>query len=81
MTPRAWLLFGAVSLVWGVPYFFIKVAVDDGVPPGVRGLVAGGPGGHDPAAGGGPAWGAAGAGRPLGRSPPTPPARSRCRSC
>jgi drug/metabolite transporter (DMT)-like permease len=34
MTPRAWLLFGAVSLVWGVPYFFIKVAVDDGVPPG-----------------------------------------------
>jgi drug/metabolite transporter (DMT)-like permease len=33
MTRRAWLLFGAVSLVWGVPYFFIKVAVDDGVPP------------------------------------------------
>ena len=33
MTPRAWLLFGAVSLVWGVPYFFIKVAVEDGVPP------------------------------------------------
>jgi drug/metabolite transporter (DMT)-like permease len=33
MTPRAWLLFGAVSVVWGVPYFFIKVAVDDGVPP------------------------------------------------
>lgn len=33
MTPRAWLLFAAVSIVWGVPYFFIKVAVDDGVPP------------------------------------------------
>jgi drug/metabolite transporter (DMT)-like permease len=33
MTPRAWLLFAAVSVVWGVPYFFIKVAVDDGVPP------------------------------------------------
>ena len=33
MTRRAWLLFGAVSLVWGVPYFFIKVAVEDGVPP------------------------------------------------
>ena len=33
MTRRAWLLFGAVSLVWGVPYFFIKIAVDDGVPP------------------------------------------------
>jgi drug/metabolite transporter (DMT)-like permease len=34
MTPRAWLLFGAVSVVWGVPYFFIKVAVDADVPPG-----------------------------------------------
>jgi drug/metabolite transporter (DMT)-like permease len=34
VTPRAWLLFGSVSVVWGVPYFFIKVAVDDGVPPG-----------------------------------------------
>jgi drug/metabolite transporter (DMT)-like permease len=33
VTPRAWLLFAAVSVVWGVPYFFIKVAVDDGVPP------------------------------------------------
>ena len=26
-------VFAAVSVVWGVPYFFIKVAVDDGVPP------------------------------------------------
>jgi drug/metabolite transporter (DMT)-like permease len=34
MTPRAWLLFAAVSVVWGVPYFFIKVAVDADVPPG-----------------------------------------------
>ena len=34
MTARAWLLFTCVSVVWGVPYFFIKVAVDDGVPPG-----------------------------------------------
>ena len=33
MTARAWLLFAAVSVVWGVPYFFIKVAVDDGMPP------------------------------------------------
>jgi drug/metabolite transporter (DMT)-like permease len=33
MTSRAWLLFGCVSVVWGVPYFFIKVAVDEGVPP------------------------------------------------
>jgi drug/metabolite transporter (DMT)-like permease len=34
VSPRAWLLFASVSVVWGVPYFFIKVAVDDGVPPG-----------------------------------------------
>jgi drug/metabolite transporter (DMT)-like permease len=33
MSPRAWLLFAAVSVVWGVPYFFIKVAVDADVPP------------------------------------------------
>jgi drug/metabolite transporter (DMT)-like permease len=33
MTARAWVLFAAVSLVWGVPYFFIKVAVDADVPP------------------------------------------------
>lgn len=32
MTVRAWLLFAAVALVWGVPYFFIKVAVEAGVP-------------------------------------------------
>jgi drug/metabolite transporter (DMT)-like permease len=34
VTARAWLLFAAVSVVWGVPYFFIKVAVSAGVPPG-----------------------------------------------
>jgi drug/metabolite transporter (DMT)-like permease len=33
VTARAWLAFGAVSVLWGIPYFFIKVAVDDGVPP------------------------------------------------
>jgi drug/metabolite transporter (DMT)-like permease len=33
MTARAWLLFVAVAVVWGVPYFFIKVAVDADVPP------------------------------------------------
>jgi drug/metabolite transporter (DMT)-like permease len=33
VTARAWLLFAAVSVVWGVPYFFIKVAVEAGVPP------------------------------------------------
>ncbi|HEV3505926.1 MAG TPA: EamA family transporter, partial [Actinomycetes bacterium] len=29
MTARAWVLFAAVSVVWGVPYFFIKVAVGE----------------------------------------------------
>ena len=33
MSARAWALFGAVSVLWGIPYLFIKVAVDDGVPP------------------------------------------------
>ncbi len=35
MDRRAWTLFAAVSLVWGVPYFFIRVAVDAGLSPGV----------------------------------------------
>jgi drug/metabolite transporter (DMT)-like permease len=29
MTARGWVLFAAVSVVWGVPYLFIKLAVDD----------------------------------------------------
>src|SRR6266540_1251774 len=33
VTPRAWLLFAVCSAVWGVPYVFIKVAVDSGLPP------------------------------------------------
>ena len=33
MTTRAWLLFALSSIIWGVPYLFIKVAVDGGVPP------------------------------------------------
>jgi drug/metabolite transporter (DMT)-like permease len=33
VTPRAWLLFAVCSAVWGVPYLFIKVAVDSGLPP------------------------------------------------
>jgi drug/metabolite transporter (DMT)-like permease len=33
MTPRAWLLFAASSVIWGVPYLFIKIAVDAGVHP------------------------------------------------
>ena len=33
MSARAWALFAAVSVLWGIPYFFIKVAVDDGISP------------------------------------------------
>lgn len=32
MTRRAWLLFAAVSLLWGVPYLLIKVAVAELAP-------------------------------------------------
>ena len=30
MSPRAWALFAAVSVLWGVPYLMIKVAVEEG---------------------------------------------------
>jgi drug/metabolite transporter (DMT)-like permease len=33
VSPRAWGLFSAVAILWGIPYLLIKVAVDDGVPP------------------------------------------------
>src|SRR3954469_24013441 len=33
MSPRGWAAFAAMSMIWGVPYLFIKVAVDDGVSP------------------------------------------------
>jgi drug/metabolite transporter (DMT)-like permease len=33
MSARAWTAFAAVSTLWGMPYLFIKIAVDDGVPP------------------------------------------------
>jgi len=33
MNRRAWLAFGALSVIWGVPYLFIKVAVDGGISP------------------------------------------------
>jgi drug/metabolite transporter (DMT)-like permease len=33
MSTRAWAAFGAVSALWGLPYLFIKIAVDDGVSP------------------------------------------------
>jgi drug/metabolite transporter (DMT)-like permease len=35
MSARAWAGFAAMSTVWGIPYLFIKIAVDDGVPPAV----------------------------------------------
>ena len=33
MSARAWIAFASVSVLWGIPYLFIKVAVDDGMPP------------------------------------------------
>ena len=33
MSARAWALFAAVAFLWGIPYLFIKVAVDDGLSP------------------------------------------------
>jgi drug/metabolite transporter (DMT)-like permease len=33
MSARAWTAFATVSTLWGIPYLFIKIAVDDGVPP------------------------------------------------
>jgi drug/metabolite transporter (DMT)-like permease len=33
VSSRAWALFAAVSALWGIPYLFIKIAVDDGLSP------------------------------------------------
>jgi drug/metabolite transporter (DMT)-like permease len=33
MSTRAWAAFAAMAMLWGIPFLFIKVAVDDGVPP------------------------------------------------
>src|SRR6516225_9713013 len=33
MSRRAWIAFGAVSLIWGIPYLFIRIAVRHGVTP------------------------------------------------
>lgn len=33
MSARAWGLFAAVSTLWGIPYLFIKIAVNGGMPP------------------------------------------------
>jgi drug/metabolite transporter (DMT)-like permease len=29
VSPRAWILFASVGVIWGVPYLFIKIAVDE----------------------------------------------------
>jgi drug/metabolite transporter (DMT)-like permease len=33
MSARGWAGFAAMSLIWGIPYLFIKIAVDGGVSP------------------------------------------------
>jgi drug/metabolite transporter (DMT)-like permease len=33
VSPRAWTLFAVVSVLWGIPYLFISIAVDGDVPP------------------------------------------------
>jgi len=33
MSARAWVMFGAMSFLWGIPYLFIKIAVDEGLSP------------------------------------------------
>jgi drug/metabolite transporter (DMT)-like permease len=33
LSARAWVAFASVSTLWGIPYLFIKIAVEDGVPP------------------------------------------------
>jgi len=34
MSRRAWLLFAAMCVIWGIPYLMIKVVVDAGISPG-----------------------------------------------
>src|SRR5688572_9052696 len=33
MTARAWAGFATMSVLWGIPYLFIKIAVDEGLSP------------------------------------------------
>ncbi len=35
MSRRAWIAFAAASVIWGIPYLFIRIAVRDGVTPPV----------------------------------------------
>jgi drug/metabolite transporter (DMT)-like permease len=34
VTRRAWAAFAAVSVIWGIPYLLIRIAVRHGIPPG-----------------------------------------------
>ncbi len=33
MSRRAWIAFAAISVIWGIPYLFIRIAVRDGITP------------------------------------------------
>ena len=35
VSTRAWMIFAAVSPLWGIPYLLIKIAVNGGVTPGL----------------------------------------------
>jgi drug/metabolite transporter (DMT)-like permease len=35
MSRRAWIAFAAISVIWGIPYLFIRIAVRDGISPPV----------------------------------------------
>ena len=37
MTRQAWLLFAAMSVIWGIPYLLIKVAVAELSPAALAG--------------------------------------------
>ena len=34
MSRKAWIAFATISLIWGIPYLLIRIAVRNGVPPG-----------------------------------------------
>lgn len=38
MTRRGWILFAAMAVIWGIPYLFIKIAVEEISPATVVGL-------------------------------------------
>ena len=41
MNARAWAAFAAVSVLWGMPYLFIRVAVDGGMSDNLRPMMYG----------------------------------------